>query len=580
MTTLHGYILRELLKTFGLTLLALTAVFTMGGGMYNVVKFEGVTAADLLFALPLLVPVVVTITMPVAALFAATMVYGRLAADNEFLACRAAGINVHRLFLSAVLLSIFVAAWSLIFGNFVIPHMMKQIDRLARNNVADVAFQQLVNKGHVRWGLQYIMTAEKVQVPAESAVREKGLPVEGQDYLLVTGPTFLRLDKSGGIEQFSTAAMALVQFDTTKSPVQATAFLSDAHDYNVGKHTIAIAAQQLGPVDLPLPIPERLSWADLTTLLRYRDEPWDGPRIREHVQEFRANVARALYYAGVAQTLTAGKPVVIDHSDGRRYEIRAASHVLDPRRVRLADVQVTDSRSDDTKLVRYEAGKGDITANPLPDGRLLIDVRLDGSPDNPVLEYRGRAGQSRKPLEKPSLSLEPIEVDAPPQMHALTPRRIAGSTEPLDFFSLTTSAGDAGKVARPDSPGQSNPSISPQLSAERDQLSDARASLQKESQDVRRKVIGTLNFRLAFGSSALVTILMGAALGAIFRGAKALAAFGLACVPFASVLIIMVMGRQLTETRATHIAGPYVIWGGLALGALVDMLMLRIGVRR
>ena len=106
MTRRNGYILRELLKTFALTLLTLTAVFTMGGGMYNIVKFEGVTAADLLFALPLLIPVVVTITMPVAALFAATMAYGRFAADNEFLACRAAGINIHRLFLSALLLSV------------------------------------------------------------------------------------------------------------------------------------------------------------------------------------------------------------------------------------------------------------------------------------------------------------------------------------------------------------------------------------------------------------------------------------------------------------------------------------------
>ncbi|MBL8877707.1 MAG: LptF/LptG family permease [Phycisphaerales bacterium] len=577
MTTLHGYILRELLKTFGLTLLALTAVFTMGGGMYNVVKFEGVSAADLLFALPLLVPVVVTITMPVAALFAATMVYGRLAADNEFLACRAAGINVHRLFLSAALLSIFVAAWSLIFGNFVIPGMMKQIDRLARNNVADVAFQQLVNKGHVRWGQQYIMTAEKVQVPAERAVREKELPVEGQDYLLVTAPTFLRLDKSGGIEQFSTAAMALVQFDTTKSPVQATAFLSDAHDYNVGKHTIAIAAQQIGPIDLPLPIPERLSWADLHTLLRYRDEPWDGPRVREHVQDFRANVARTLFHASISQTLVKGEPFIIEHADGRRYEIRAESHVLDARRVRLVGMQVLDARPEDTRLVRYEAGKGDITANSLPSGRLLVDIRLDGSPERPVLEYRGRAGQARKPLEKPSLNLEPIEVDAPRQLESLTPRAIAGSNEPLDLFVAPVS----GRAAdRRESSGASSPPLSPQLSAERDQLADARASLQKESQDVRRKVIGTLNFRIAFGSSALVTILMGAALGAIFRGAKALAAFGLACLPFASVLIIMVMGRQLTETRATHIVGPYVIWGGLAVGAIVDLLMLRIGVRR
>lgn len=559
MTTLHGYILRELLKTFGLTLLTLTAVFTMGGGMYNIVKFEGVTAADLLFALPLLIPVVVTITMPVAALFSATMVYGRFAADNEFLACRAAGINIHRLFLSALLLSVFVAAWSLTFGNFIIPGMMKQIDRLARNNVADVAFQQLVNKGYVRWGQQYIMTAEKVQIPAQSAVREKGLPTDGCNYLLVTGPTFLRLDKSGGIEQFSTAAMALVQFDTNHSPVQATAYLQDARDYNVGKHTIAIAEQQLGPIDLPLPIPERLSWADLRTLLHYCDAPWDGPRVRDRIQEFRAAAARSLYHRDIAVALAAEKSFVIRDGSDRAYEIKAQSHSFDPRRLRFVGLEVTDRRGEESRLVRYEAPKGDLTANPLPDGRLLIDIRLESTPEKPVLEYRGRAGQTRRPLEKPSINLEPIEVDAPESTQNLTPLNIAGSAEPLDLF------GGA---------------LSQQMAAERSHMEDFRASIQKDAQETRRKVIGALNFRLAFGSSALVTILMGAILGAIFRGSKALAAFGLACIPFASVLIIMVMGRQLTETRATHMAGPYVIWGGLALGGLTDLILLRLGVRR
>ena len=97
MVTLHAYILRELLKAFGLTVLALTALFTMGGGLYNILKFEGVSATDLFSVLPLMIPVAVTITMPVAAIFAATITYGRLAADNELVACRAVTSLEHRL---------------------------------------------------------------------------------------------------------------------------------------------------------------------------------------------------------------------------------------------------------------------------------------------------------------------------------------------------------------------------------------------------------------------------------------------------------------------------------------------------
>jgi lipopolysaccharide export LptBFGC system permease protein LptF len=107
-----------------------------------------------------------------------------------------------------------------------------------------------------------------------------------------------------------------------------------------------------------------------------------------------------------------------------------------------------------------------------------------------------------------------------------------------------------------------------------------RTELQDFAREQQRKITGLIHFRLGFASSALVTILMGAALGVAFRGSRALAAFGLACIPFGAVVIIMVMGRQLTESEATQTIGPFVIWAGLAFVALADIVILRLGVRR
>jgi lipopolysaccharide export LptBFGC system permease protein LptF len=111
-------------------------------------------------------------------------------------------------------------------------------------------------------------------------------------------------------------------------------------------------------------------------------------------------------------------------------------------------------------------------------------------------------------------------------------------------------------------------------------LSDKRIGLQKAGAKQRRKVSSLIHFRLGFTSSVLVTVLMAAALGVIFRGARALAAFGLACVPFGSVAILMVMARQLGEKEGTEMLGPILTWGGLACVAAADMLILRLGVRR
>ncbi|RMF79511.1 MAG: LptF/LptG family permease, partial [Planctomycetota bacterium] len=151
MRTLHWYILRELLKTFALTVVALSVLFTMGGGLYNVMRYEGITPGDLFSVMPMLLPIVITLMMPIAALFSVTILYGRLAADNELTACRAAGINVHRLFLAAVVLAVGVTAFSLFATNLVIPRFMQQIEYFARSNIRNIVFNKIRQSGFVRY---------------------------------------------------------------------------------------------------------------------------------------------------------------------------------------------------------------------------------------------------------------------------------------------------------------------------------------------------------------------------------------------------------------------------------------------
>src|SRR5262245_11274604 len=121
MRTLHLYLARELLKTFALTAIALTLLLVMGGGVANIFKGEGLGAEELIKVFAFLTPVAVTLILPVAALFSAAITYGRAAADNEITACRAAGINIHRLLLSAALLGLFVTITTYWAWNYLIP---------------------------------------------------------------------------------------------------------------------------------------------------------------------------------------------------------------------------------------------------------------------------------------------------------------------------------------------------------------------------------------------------------------------------------------------------------------------------
>jgi len=68
------------------------------------------------------------LTLPIAALFSAASTYGRLSADNEFVACRSSGINIHVLFMPALVLSLFSALVTFVFINFVIPGMVRNLN--------------------------------------------------------------------------------------------------------------------------------------------------------------------------------------------------------------------------------------------------------------------------------------------------------------------------------------------------------------------------------------------------------------------------------------------------------------------
>jgi lipopolysaccharide export LptBFGC system permease protein LptF len=555
MVTLHAYILRELLKIFGLSLLALTILFTMGGGLYNIVSYEGVSAGDVFRFIPLLVPIVITLTMPIAALFAATMVYGRLSADNELTACRAAGINVHRLFLSAILLAVFVSAFTLVFANIIIPSFAQRLETFARNNLRDLVTQHLGNRGFFHYqgkdsGDHYTLTAENAQGVADSALTQKGFETgKGLQYLLITSPTFLHVGTNGALVRFAAARYGLCRFDTRTTPVELTFFVRDARDFEVGQSAVTVDQQQIGPLALPLPSAFRLSAADLRDLLRWRTAPWEVPKQRDELRRFLMEFTCERFYRYCAAHLGDGRELVLLDDDGAEYRIQCTAVVAERRALILEPGQVVVREPRGELRAKYEAPRIRLTAVPLPKGSVVVEIRLIRTGEQDVVEYDARGGVLGEPRRKPTLSLDRVRAPAEVLEEAAryTPAQVIDPAVPLPVGA---------------------------------ELADQRAGLQKGVRTEQRKVVGTIHFRLGYTASALVTVLMGAALGVIFRGSRALAAFALALIPFFSVMILMVLGRQLAEDAHLAALGPAVTWGGLLLALAADGVMLRVGVRR
>ncbi len=553
MATLHAYILRELLKVFALAAISLTIVFTLGGGLYNSVRNPGVTPAEIVRFMPLMIPIVAVFTMPLAALFAVTMVYGRLAADNELTACRASGVNVHRLFLGAGLLAFLISACCFLLANYVGPDFLRAIEHYGRTNLRDIAAERLKQKGMVRYvadkGQKTFLTARGVLSYTRQQLEAHGYDPQ-LDYLFIDSPTCLELDHNDRVLRYTTAALGMCEFDTRRTPIQVRVVVSDGWQLSGAGSAARIARQVIGPLSFPLPMPLKASMVDLNRLLLWQREPWQAPEIAVKLQEFRDKLTIARFYAAARDALAAGRALVLRDAEGRPYHIRAATAVAEPNsRPRLRDALITVSTAGADRPTRYEAPEAEIKVHPQADGRFLVEVYLRRTPERPVREFNPRSGD----YDTPRL-LDTLSVDG-----ALIPEPDVAAVASIPAATVLDPAAPLPVVG---------------------ELADGRASLQREATRLRGKTTAVIHFRLAWSVSTLVTAMMGAILGVLFRGSQALAAFGLSCVPFLTIFGLITMGTRLIQNDETEVAGPLVIWLGMLGFAVANWIVLRIGVRR
>src|SRR4051812_48564307 len=126
--TLHKYILVELLRIFLLTASALTVLLAFGGTFKPLTK-QNLDVTSLMMIMVYFMPAMLAYAIPVAALFAAVLVYWRMSTDNELTACRASGISFVSLVVPAMVLGLLVASIDVVFVNFVVPRFLQKTEQ-------------------------------------------------------------------------------------------------------------------------------------------------------------------------------------------------------------------------------------------------------------------------------------------------------------------------------------------------------------------------------------------------------------------------------------------------------------------
>src|SRR4051812_12884223 len=140
--TLHAYILRELLRVFLLTASALTTLLAFGGTFRPFTR-QGIDIGQLMVILMNLMPAMLAYAIPIAALFAAVLVYWRMSTDNEITACRAGGISYQAMILPALVLGIVIASVDLVFVNYVVPRFLQAEERAILRDLGSLMVGQI-----------------------------------------------------------------------------------------------------------------------------------------------------------------------------------------------------------------------------------------------------------------------------------------------------------------------------------------------------------------------------------------------------------------------------------------------------
>jgi len=144
---LHRYIFRELLKVFVLSALALGAIMSLGSLLRPIQEF-GVGPRQVFDLLCYFTPITFTFVLPVAALFATSLVYGRIAADNEFDACKASGISPAMLFYPGLVLAIIVAITNLMLSFHVVPVYVHRAEMAVKADAKQILFRNIQRQGY------------------------------------------------------------------------------------------------------------------------------------------------------------------------------------------------------------------------------------------------------------------------------------------------------------------------------------------------------------------------------------------------------------------------------------------------
>ena len=541
--TIYRYILKELIRLMALTTIVLVtmisfaaAIKPMSEGMLSassMLKFVGYSA-----------PTMLGFALPFAGAFASTLVFIRMASDNEILACSASGMSYTRILAPVAALGLCLTMGLFFLSNFVVPNFYREAAETLETDLMSVLVTQLNQDRPFDEFDGYVLYADQAtQMPAPDYTR-------ATQFIQLKGVAVGEVDQQQRVWADSTGRVAniLLFQDQERSRSRVTIKLLDAMRYqaDIGKLNDH-ESLEFGPIEIPSPFtddPKFLSWPQLRRLDREPDRFGD-------VRDAKLKLAQETAIAELRTTI--------------RDRLRAERGTGTVKLVGALDTYRLSSPS-------VRTVSGELILESRPNRPIVVEYPADGQPEHRIEAQSGHI--TIKPGRK---GIEPYASIHLTEARVFELSSDEPSTEKLDdtLPPMTWPT----PIIDPDAAQMPLPAL--EQIAEHHyhrsrNVSNAKAGLDRNVHKLGRKILSQLHERAASAITCMMLLIFGALLAIHLKGQMPLTVFFWSFLLAIVSIIVISTGQNLAITERTSVAtGMAVLWAGNGGMALAIFLVYR-----
>ncbi|MBN1816441.1 MAG: LptF/LptG family permease [Sedimentisphaerales bacterium] len=525
--TLHRYIFRELFRVFILTGIALTLTLSTGL-LFRPIQEYGVAPGQILHLLGYFLPITLTFVLPMAALFAGALVYGRLAYDRELDACRASGIGLMNLIYPGLFLAVLVSISTLLLSFYIAPNFVHRAEAAIKANAKQILFRNLQRKGFYQIHMDgnfFVIYADRVQ-PA-------GNLLEG---------VIITKQKNDRITDFITSRAAGVEIDTHSQFNDITIVSQETMEFNEFRQS------DIGKVSftgrMPSLLEDNIKFQTIDRLKQIKADPMQFQPIRQRALDARQQLICEMLADDIRSRMTQSDDYYELVGEDRTLRFSVAAVAPDSTRKGKWRLQLTGP----IRLFELDPQRQKLICEWKAEKGLLyydnsgLSATLDMVLDSPVWDRgQGVSGIASshviKGLQTPAAVLDRLPSD--------------------QIRRQVTDAADL--VGKPSNT-----------------LLGMRNDLQMRIKRTMDEIVSETHSKLVLGLGCVTLILTGIALGILLRGGHLLSAFGASSIPAGALIVCIMAGKDLAKNPATPATtGIFVMWCGLAFLSMITLVLYR-----